>query len=830
MSLSSPLTTTTTTTPPAPNPISISPSTLTNRQEILTHLSLLESQESKLDSELSLLITTRSKLTNSLETLKSLGPVVSGIENESSILSRQVGKVAETATRVGEKVRGLDREQSRVKESIEFLQQVGELKTSIKFLKDSIEKLDWEGATRSLQRATSIDSKIIDSEFSEAVVPSSELPLNPKQTLIEFHRELLEIFTKGFEKSVIENDTQNIGRFFKLFPMISEEFIGLKLYAEWVSGIIRSKSTTSTSIKSSSSSPQFYSSSLTSLFESIAHIVEQHEPIVSKYYGKGSMLSVMETLMFETDQIGNKVLQLWQEDRKIRTKLVECQQQGQGGGDTIMIEEQQQQEIDPKEIDALLNELNLISVRWQLLRRFLYASLIDQDQVQPQEEVLLPLVEQSKLGKTIFNQLDQVYIPLEFWYLKKSIERAHRMDELDFTNFPPLSSSLDDIFYILKKTLYRSTSLGSIEILEKFNYELNRVLNKQVVEVWNSKLQDYLKELQSITSSNTTGAQAGIAAIGVGVAATLASAGGKTSNLMMRGGGGGEEEKEKKEKLVKKSLIVYLNNLDVAISYTSRLCQELISSSTDLLETSYFLPSEFERAKKSLQTLLIEGSGSGSSIENRFKGVLKIGLDSLFNLSVRNKLRPLLSEVYSNPFGGGGGGGGWYKLDEDGYSQSEYRDEIVKKFKKNWDNLILFQGQGGGGGYKDLLSESNFQQFFITSVSVLVRIFESLILKQQFFKFTQLGGLRFDSDLRSIQSHLMNLSPLSSGSIRESFTRLEQICQILCCDTREEVEEVVLNTTTTTTDGGTNGTNPSASATGGRLTKGEVEVIWNLRV
>ena len=90
--------------------------------------------------------------------------------------------------------------------------------------------------------------------------------------------------------------------------------------------------------------------------------------------------------------------------------------------------------------------------------------------------------------------------------------------------------------------------------------------------------------------------------------------------------------------------------------------------------------------------------------------------------------------------------------------------------------------------------------------------------------------MRLDSDLRSIQSHLSSQSPLSSGSVRESFSRLSQISTILCCDTREEVEEVVLNTTTTTGGNTGNTSDSGGTSSGGRLTKGEVEAVWKLRV
>lgn len=114
---------------------------------------------------------------------------------------------------------------------------------------------------------------------------------------------------------------------------------------------------------------------------------------------------------------------------------------------------------------------------------------------------------------------------------------------------------------------------------------------------------------------------------------------------------------------------VYLNNLDTAASYTSRLLAEVLAS--EALESSFFLFSELERARTSLSLL--------RNSEEKFRAVLKSSLDHLFNQLVRPKLRPLLSEVYKDVS---------YKLDEDAYSEAEYRDDVRKRFVKGWDALM----------------------------------------------------------------------------------------------------------------------------------------------
>ncbi|GAA5869453.1 hypothetical protein JCM16303_000476 [Sporobolomyces ruberrimus] len=806
-------------------PSRLDPASLLTRQDIERHLSSLTAQESELDARLAGLISSRARLSSHLKALESLRPVVSGIQGESAHMAAEIGAVAETAERVGAKVRGLDEEQSRVKASIDVVQAVQDLKTAIASLDVAIQKQDWEAATRAMQRARAIDPEIVSSGFAEAIVPTSDLPSTPAQTLDQLHTVLLETFLKSFRAAAEQNDTNNIGRFFKLFPMIEEEDKGLEVYADWVGGIVRSKTG---ALGTKSQSPTHFSALLTTLFETLALIISQHQPIVEKYYGSGKMLSVASSLMVETDRLGLRVLSNWEEERRVRTRILEVQQhrfQGiaglkkiqttkinqnaspmlnQGGFDPQAQSVAQQMDvnqIDPKETDAVLTELNMMSGRWQLLRRFLYASLLDDDESTPAKKPTNPttklpgnnldpdatpqlpskaavdatedkgseleLVEESSLGKAISRQLKDVYIPLELWYLRSAIERAHQMDELDLISTPTLSSSLDDIFYILKKTLYRLLSTGSITAVNLLTRELRGVLDENVAEVWRSRMETALKDLQA-------GQQGSGMAIGVGAMGGMAS---------MGGGRAREEEKERREKEARAIFIVYLNNLDTAASYTSRLHSELLNS--DLLSSTFFLSSELSSSQRSLTSLL-------PSTADRFRLVLKGGLDSLFNQLVRPKLRPLLSDVYH---------GVAYRLDEDGFADAEYKDEVRKRFVRSWDNLL--------SGYRDSFSEGNFNLFFSTAVNVLVRPWESMI---RGMKFTELGALRLDHDIRSILSYLSTQSPLSSGSLRESFSRLQQIASLLCCDTKEEAEEVV------------------SAAAGGRLTKGEVDAVWNLRI
>jgi hypothetical protein len=60
---------------------------------------------------------------------------------------------------------------------------------------------------------------------------------------------------------------------------------------------------------------------LTALFESIALIVDQHQPIVDKYYGTGKMYSVVTRLIQECDRVVKSMLESFEEERTLQRKV-----------------------------------------------------------------------------------------------------------------------------------------------------------------------------------------------------------------------------------------------------------------------------------------------------------------------------------------------------------------------------------------------------------------------------------------------------------------------------------------------------------------------------
>jgi hypothetical protein len=103
---------------------------LTTLPEILSSLSLLESEEAELSSTLQELLANRDPVVSSLSRLHNLLPQLDELRTDAYLLTRKVSVTAETADRIGGSVRALDEEMRRVREASDRVAQVMDLKVS----------------------------------------------------------------------------------------------------------------------------------------------------------------------------------------------------------------------------------------------------------------------------------------------------------------------------------------------------------------------------------------------------------------------------------------------------------------------------------------------------------------------------------------------------------------------------------------------------------------------------------------------------------------------------------------------------------------------------
>ncbi|KAJ7632374.1 COG4 transport protein-domain-containing protein [Roridomyces roridus] len=671
-----------------------SPRSITNLQDILSLIAEYQTEDEAVSNSLSDLISQRDPIVASLARLQALVPHLDDLQDEASTLSSTVSATAQTAERVGGRVRSLDEEMRRVREAGDRVGQVMELKTSLAALQSSIESQDWESAALHCARAMALPPQVISGHFAEIAVPTSDSHLPPAETLQAARERLLATFQHQFEQASRSRDSTTTSRFFKLFPAIGWESQGLQAYASFIVDLVRVRAPAS----AKTSSPLYYITALTALFESIAMIVDQHQPVVEKYYGPGKMQSVVERLLEECDRVVKGLVEGWEEERSIKRKLTDIAENPPVSSASRRQAGPDEDVVDPREIDKVLSEVAGMAGRWNLFKKFLSENLRDNSgEVSPETDSPEVAALEATASQRLFEDvLSSRYIPLELWYTRTTIDKAHRLSSPDTSQTPVTTTTPDDVFYILKIVLSRLLSTGSLKTLEKTLEQLREVMDRDYVAVIKRKLDDVYR----------------------------------TSIL--------------------------LNDLDVSSSHLERLTRDLVANPAI---NQHFLDVE--------QPIVKDHMSSFASMVSKFRSALRAGVEQLFNQLMRPKLRNLITEVYKEVS---------YVLDDESYSAAEYSDVVRKRFIKAWEALV--------DGYKDAFTDSNYRMFFGLALDVLLRPWEKFMMG---FKFTELGAIRFDRDLRAITTYLS--SQTAFGDAREKFVRLQQLSTILNLDSEEDVDE-----------------------------------------
>lgn len=100
----------------------------------------------------------------------------------------------------------------------------------------------------------------------------------------------------------------------------------------------------------------------------------------------------------------------------------------------------------------------------------------------------MSVIDQSGSQRAIENLLKVYYEPLEVWFFRISIEKAHRLDSPETSSRPHMSSILDDTFYLLKLVVNRVLSIGSIATLKSMRLKIIDVIERDYLNVIRKKM------------------------------------------------------------------------------------------------------------------------------------------------------------------------------------------------------------------------------------------------------------------------------------------------------------------------------------------------------
>ena len=752
--------------------------------EIKVALSELHKKEASVTSRLDALVASQKDFQRELGRIDFLRANLSSQASKArSISNGMVSDAAGTAHRISSSVKKLDVEQSRVKATLEVVEQVAELKACVLGVAGSMgAPQDWETAASYLSRASKIPKEVINGPFAARIVPTAEVPDVPNVTLENASESLCGLFLREFDKAVKENDGSKITRFFKLFPLIDRSDVGLDVYGRYVCQGVAARARANLNAGTSGNQSKdgfFYANALTKLFEHIAQIIDGHGGLVERHYGPGKMTRVIERLQVEADVQGGIILDTWADERRVDRQLTEIKsyaytflvqsflpvQRGISGtpranSPANMPDRSGEDDgVDMKAVDALLNEMTIMLGKWSLYTHFLIGKTTE-----PQEETnstsddfpMPKFLLNSTLMKKITDRLTTPFNTMTTFFFRRSVEKAFQLDEQPpdlslnphkpFTSNPPhITSAVDDIMYIVNKVLQQSLATSQLSIVRSAVPTLARVLGSDFLGMVQRKMRD-----ESYPKAAIPG------------------------NL------------PPEHTIV--AFLVLVNNLDVATSYVSQIVQSKIKpptsdpASTQGLQSYFPLPTEQSLITTTLTAL-------STSFTDATTSLLSDSIHVLFNNVMKPRLRPILLDAFrdtdyalsANELRALAAEEGRDDIEPDAEGiagGASVGSELVRaRFQHGWDALTKPIAR--------LMTERTFNQLLHLVTSYLSTILEKRIWAYH-GRVNELGGVRLERDANAIVGVVVQGKKYG---YKDVFLKCTQICMVMNMDD-EEWEEV----------------------------------------
>jgi hypothetical protein len=754
--------------------------------EIKAALSELHQKEATVTCRLDALVASQKDFQRELGRVDFLRANLSSQASKArSISNGMLSDAAGTANRISSSVKKLDLEQSRVKATLEVVEQVAELKACVLGVAGSMgAPQDWETAASYLSRASKIPKEVINGPFAARIVPTAEVPDAPNVTLENASESLCGLFLREFDKAVKENDGSKITRFFKLFPLIDRSDVGLDVYGRYVCQGVAARARANLNAGTGGNQSKdgfFYANALTKLFEHIAQIVDGHGGLVERHYGPGKMTRVTERLQVEADVQGGIILDTWADERRIDRQLTEIKsyaytflvqsflpvQRGISGtpranSPANMPDRSNEDDgVEMKAVDALLNEMAVMLGRWSLYTRFLVGKC-----AKPQEaadsgssdSTMPKFLLNSSLMKKITDRLITPFNTMTTFFFRRSVEKAFQLDEQPpdlslnphkplNSNPPHITSAVDDIMYIVNKVLQQSLATSQIDVVRSVVPTLARVLGSDFLGMVQRKMRD-----ESYPKAAIPG------------------------NL------------PPEHTIV--AFLVLVNNLDVAMNYVSQIVQSQIQPppTSDPTPTVHGLSALFPAPSDS-STITTTLTALSASFTDQTSALLSDSIHVMFNNVMKPRLRPILFDAFRDTD---------YALSAEELrtlAQEEGRDdldpdaegiaggasggsELVRaRFQHGWDALTKPIGR--------IMTEKTFTQLLGLVMSYLAKMLEKRIWAYH-GRVNELGGVRLERDVNAIVKVVVEGKRYT---YREVFLKCTQICMVMNMEA-EEWEEI----------------------------------------
>lgn len=597
-----------------------------------------------------------------IDNLRNFIPNMEKIGNDTKRLAALVDSSSTLVEDVCSKVRRIDLAKARLEDCLSKVSDILDLSTCRNGMIKAMDMNNYEEAAMHIKRFLSIDQDELQktlgiicgkhATFKQPLIHSAAQsdhsmhdsgvektvidPLTMNSALLELDEargRLLELCQQNITKSIKENNTKDIERYFKIFPLLNEHQDGLRRYAEYLQGKI-----VDAQVDKTFKSKQInQADKLACLYESIAKLIDQHQPLIETYYGPGCLIVVIRIIQKECDRLSRKILEEFRNETKlqhvvraVRSSFLQAPAQNPNSMSSNL--NLSLSKTDPRDIDNILNEISLIVSRSEVYLNFIVQRIKEDIKLKSEDEAqrqsylvqLYNLVCIECELNHLVQEVGGIYVMLEQFYLYESSKKAILMDQIDVESSSYfISSMLDDIFFIIKKCTKRSISTKSNEIFCAMINHCVTLLESTFCQVLDEKLKNQQYYSTAFTAKNLDLSQA--------------------YNAIQSGR---YLQSSSEFEVAKAQYFSALNSLSKACDYINTL-RNILDTDIKKLKPSLLVneqqrDNQMEKSVTCLNEL--------SRLVTRFTSIANSSLYQLFNASLRSRLKTELKTIMNeNP-------------------------------------------------------------------------------------------------------------------------------------------------------------------------------------
>lgn len=721
---------------------------LENGKYIDEILSKLKREEDNINNDLSALLSKQCQIEARMGGITRAITKLDTINKDTKKLDDQITHTALLANSVSAKVRRLDLARNRVSQSQQRVHDLIDLQLCSQGVTKAVDDEDYEVAAAHISRFLAMDLQLLKRTADD--VQGSESISESVRTLEAGTSKMREVTVRRFEEAVKKDDLASVERFFKIFPLLGHHQEGIEKFSKYICTKVSLKNqkelrNTMDLAKAEKRVDLAYADAMTSLLENFARVLEVNQPIVEAYYGPGHLLEMLKILQHQCDTDVKKLLDEFVKVRKIdlrKQKVNETRSRSSGGSSSAgstplghyrMNSGGSIDKLNPKDVDGTIIEITVMHSRVELYFRFMkrrVASDIEESaegKTAQNEKLdsLNKILQQSDLRRQT-QELLGTYLLLERFFMEESVIKAIALDLHE--NGQLSSSMVDDVFFILRKSIRRSLTTMSVNGTCAVINNAATCLDNDFVHALKSHLQ--------------LGYPSGYI--------DLAQAYNAIQNSLQQG----KLHSSDNEK-ARTNFLVYLNNADISTEYIETLWKSMEQEITGAYSSM-----------TSVEKQLIDSCLSElKSVRDTLKACVDFGLQQLRSSAILPRLHPWVDQYLNYK----------HQLTEDELSAYEAGETFVQ--------FLIVQIDGLLNTFKQFLTPRNYDALISIIASELTLRLERAIKK---CTFNRLGGLVLDQEVRALGAYLASAT---SWSVRDKMTRLTQIATILNLEKVAEISE-----------------------------------------